>query len=185
MATTIFSATASLDGFIAGPGGDMSWLTRFFDVPADGQPASTAADDAAARLMRGTGALLVGNRSFRGDDPNKGTDREGAFGGEYDGPAVVLTHNPPADPVDGVTVVSDLHEAVDLAARTAGDGYVTVIGADVARQMIDHGLLDEVLVFFVPVFLGAGVRLFDRPEGGEVRLTPIPGETEYWCRVER
>lgn len=171
MATTIFSATASLDGFIAGPGGDMSWLTRFFDVPADGQPASTAADDAAARLMRGTGALLVGNRSFRGDDPNKGTDREGAFGGEYDGPAVVLTHNPPADPVDGVTFVSDLHEAVETATAIAGDAYVTVIGADVARQMIDHGLLDEVLVFFVPVFLGAGVRLFDRPGGGEVRLT--------------
>ncbi|MCG7632584.1 MULTISPECIES: dihydrofolate reductase family protein [Gordonia] len=185
MATTIFSATASLDGFIAGPGGDMSWLTRFFDVPADGQPASTAADDAAARLMRGTGALLVGNRSFRGDDPNKGTDREGAFGGEYDGPAVVLTHNPPADPVDGVTFVSDLHEAVETATAIAGDAYITVIGADVARQMIDHGLLDEVFVFFVPVFLGAGVRLFDRPGGGEVRLTPIPGESEYWCLVER
>lgn len=41
MATTIYSATASLDGYIAGPGGDMSWLTRFFDVPPrdrTGQP---------------------------------------------------------------------------------------------------------------------------------------------------
>lgn len=81
--------------------------------------------------------------------------------------------------------MSDLHEAVETATAIAGDAYVTVIGADVARQMIDHGLLDEVLVFFVPVFLGAGVRLFDRPGGGEVRLTPIPGESEYWCRVER
>ena len=185
MATTIYSATASLDGFIAGPGGDMSWLSRFFDTPVDGQPSVEDADDAASRLMRGTGVVLVGNRSFRGDDPNRGTDREGAFGGEYDGPAVVLTHNPPAEGVDGVTFVTDLHEAVEVAKGMAGDGYVTVIGADVARQMIDHGLLDEVLVFFVPVFLGAGVRLFDRPEGGEVRLTLIPGETEYWCRVER
>ncbi|MFE0750626.1 dihydrofolate reductase family protein [Gordonia sp. NPDC058843] len=183
MATTIYSATASLDGFIAGPGGDMSWLTRFFDAPGEGR-AQDAADDAASRLMRGTGALLVGNRSFRGDDPNRGTDREGAFAGEYDGPAVVLTHNPPADTVDGVTFVSDLHEAVETATGIAGDAYVAVIGADVARQMIDHGLLDEVLVFFVPVFLGAGVRLFDRPDGGEVRLAPIPGETELWCRVE-
>ncbi|WP_055475467.1 dihydrofolate reductase family protein [Gordonia sp. HS-NH1] len=183
MATTIYSATASLDGFIAGPGGDMSWLTPFFDAPTDER--TEAAADAASRLMRGTGALLVGNRSFGGDDPNKGTDREGAFGGEYDGDAVVLTHHPPAEAVAGVTFVSDLHDAVEAAAQIAGDAYVTVIGADVARQMIDHGLLDEVLVFFVPVFLGAGVRLFDRPDGGEVRLTPIPGETEYWCRVER
>jgi dihydrofolate reductase len=29
MATVLYSATASLDGFIAGPGGDMSWLTRY------------------------------------------------------------------------------------------------------------------------------------------------------------
>lgn len=98
---------------------------------------------------------------------------------------MVLTHNPPADAVEGVTFVSDLHEAVELAKEIAGEAYVTVIGAEVARQMIDHGLLDEVLVFFVPVFLGGGVRLFDRPDGGEVRLTPIPDETEYWCRVER
>ena len=28
MATVLYSATASLDGFIAGPGGDMSWLDR-------------------------------------------------------------------------------------------------------------------------------------------------------------
>lgn len=49
MATTIFSATASLDGFIAGPGGDMSWLTRFFDVPADGQPASWQVPDSRSR----------------------------------------------------------------------------------------------------------------------------------------
>ncbi|MCZ0913810.1 dihydrofolate reductase family protein [Gordonia amicalis] len=177
MATTIYSAAASLDGFIAGPGGDMSWLTRFFGEDED--------NSAARRLRDGTGSLLVGNRSFGGDDPNKGTDREGAFEGEYQGPTVVLTHNPPADPVEGVTFVTDLHRAVEEATRLAGDGYVTVIGADVARQMIDAGLLDEVLVFHVPVFLGDGVRIFDRPGGGEVRLMRIPGETEFWCRVER
>ncbi|SDU43331.1 dihydrofolate reductase family protein [Gordonia westfalica] len=177
MATAIYSATASLDGFIAGPGGDMSLLTRFFGEDDDNQ--------AARRLMEGVGSLLVGNRSFGGDDPNKGTDREGAFEGEYQGPTVVLTHNPPADAVEGVTFVTDLRGAVEEATRLAGDGYATVIGADVARQMIDEGLLDEVLVFYVPVFLGDGVRLFDRPGGGEVRLTRIPGETEFWCRVEK
>lgn len=181
MATTIYSAAASLDGFIAGPGGDMSWLTRFF-----GEDAPEGSDSTAAlRLREGTGSLLVGNRSFRGDDPNKGTDREGAFEGEFSGPTVVLTHNPPAEPVEGVTFVSDLNRAVEEAKRLAGDGYVTVIGADVARQMIDAGLLDEVLLFHVPVFLGEGIRVFDRPGGGEVRLTRVPGETEFWCRVER
>lgn len=67
-AKLIYSATMSLDGYIAGPGGDMSWLS---DLLGDVDSAT------AARLLHGVGALLVGNTTFRGDDPNKGTDAEG------------------------------------------------------------------------------------------------------------
>lgn len=36
----------------------------------------------------------MGNRTFRGDDPNKGTPKEGKpFGGGWDGPQFVLTHH--------------------------------------------------------------------------------------------
>ena len=53
---------------------------------------------------------------------------------------------------------------------------MNVLGADVARQCIDAGVLDEVLVFIAPQLLGDGVRLFDHPGGGSVRLDPIdPG----------
>jgi hypothetical protein len=38
-------------------------------------------------LIGQIGALLVGNRSFRGDDPYRGTEGEGeAFGGGWSGP---------------------------------------------------------------------------------------------------
>ena len=92
MAKVLYSATMSLDGFIAGPGGDMSWLSDLL-----GEPNPTA-----DQLLADVGALLVGKRTFGGDDPNRGTDKEGAFGGQYDGPVVVLTHHVPAEPVDGV-----------------------------------------------------------------------------------
>ena len=84
MATVLYSATASLDGFIAGPGGDMSWLAEYV-----GGENSTA-----ERLLANVGAILVGNTTFGGDDPNRGTDAEGAFGGRYHGPVFVLTHQP-------------------------------------------------------------------------------------------
>jgi hypothetical protein len=65
------------------------------------------------------GALLVGNRTFRGDDPHKGTPKEGKpFGGGWDGPQFVLTHHAPDTPVPGVTFVGDLDSAV--AAAKAG-----------------------------------------------------------------
>lgn len=173
MAKLLYSATMSLDGFIAGPDGDMSWLAEHLDEP----------NPTAERLLARIGALLVGNRTFGGDDPNKGTDKEGAFGGQYQGPVIVLTHRPPPRPVAGVTFAGDLKTAVADAKAAAGDRYVNVLGANIARQCIEAGLLDEVLVFIAPVLLGDGVPLFDNPGGTRVRLEPLPGESAHWYRV--
>ena len=176
----LYSATMSLDGFIAGPGGDMAWLTPHLgpDPEVDG-------------LLPRIGALLVGNRTFRGDDPHRGTPAEGKpFGGGWDGPQVVLTHHLPEDPWPGVTFVDDLTEAIATAKAGAGDKYVNIIGADVARQVLGAGQLDEVLVFVAPVLLGDGVRLLDHPGGTDVRLERVrvsqsPQATGLWFRVRR
>jgi dihydrofolate reductase len=177
MARTLYSATMSLDGFIAGAGGDMSWLTEHLGPnPLVGE------------LIEQIGALLIGNRTFRGDDPNRGTDKEGAFGGEWSGPQFVLTHNPPDEPVEGVTFVDDLAKGLAEARAAAGDKYVNILGADVARQCLAAGELDEVLVMVAPVLLGDGVRLFEHPGGTNVRLERLsvshaPGATNLWFRV--
>jgi len=170
----------SLDGFIAGPGGDMSWLTEHLGP-------NPAVDE----LIGQIGALLVGNRTFRGDDPHKGTAKEGKpFGGGWSGPQFVLTHDPPDTPVEGVTFVGDLGSAIAAAKAAAGDRYVNVLGADTARQCLDAGALDEILVLIAPVLLGDGVRLFDRPGGANVKLerislTQAPQATNLWFRVAR
>ncbi|GLX00027.1 dihydrofolate reductase family protein [Microtetraspora sp. NBRC 16547] len=180
MSRMLYSATMSLDGFIAGPGGDMSWLTEH-----------VGPNPTVDTLIGEIGALLVGNRTFRGDDPHKGTAKEGKpFGGGWTGPQFVLTHQPPAAPVPGITFVGDLDSGVAAAKAAAGDKYVNVLGADVAHQCLDAGVLDEVLVFVAPVLLGDGVRLFDRPGGAKVRLEPLsvthtPRMTDLWLRVAR
>ncbi|APU15554.1 MULTISPECIES: dihydrofolate reductase family protein [Actinoalloteichus] len=168
-----YQCTMSLDGFIAGAAGDMSWLTEYAssaavqsDTASDLDSAADLTDD----LVPAIGAVLVGNRTFRGDDPNKGTDSEGAYGGQWSGPTFVLTHHVPAEPEVDVTFSDDLHGAVAAARAAAGDKIVGVLGADVARQCIEAGLLDELLVSIAPVLLGDGVRLFDRPGGSPVRL---------------
>ena len=174
MATLLYSAAVSLDGFIAGPGGDMSWLTEHVGDP------NLAAD----RVLAATGALLIGRTTYGGDDPNAGTDSEGAFGGRYDGPSVVLTHRPLPDPPPGVTVAGDLDSAVTLARAAAGDRSVNVLGADVAAQCLEAGYLDEVVMFVVPVLLGSGVRMFGHRAGPPVRLTPVPAEGALWFRID-
>ena len=174
MAKLLYSAAMSLDGYIAGYGGDMSWLAEHL----------VGDNSTASKLLANTGALLVGNNTFGGDDPNRGTDKEGAFGGRYRGPVVVLTHRPPADPPADVTFCGDLQSAVTKAKEAAGDKYVNILGANVAKQCLEAGLLDEVLVFVAPVLLGDGVPLFRSPGGTNVRLTPVPGETAHWYRVD-
>ncbi|QFG22322.1 dihydrofolate reductase family protein [Actinomadura sp. WMMB 499] len=175
MAKLLYSASMSLDGFIAGPGGDMSWLTEHLGAP----------NPTAERLLGQVGAILAGRGTFGGGDPNEGTDKEGAFGGEYHGPQFVLTHRPPAEPVPGVTFLGDLRTAVAEAKAAAGDRYVNLLGANVAAQCLEEGILDEVLVFPVPVLLGDGTRLFEHPGGTRVRLQPIDDEYPHWYRVVR
>jgi dihydrofolate reductase len=180
MAKLLYSASMSLDGFIAGPGGDMSWLA-----------AHLGPNPTADKLIAQIGALLIGNRTYGGDDPNRGTDDEGAFGGRWTGPQFVLSHRAPQAQTLGVVFLDDLHAAVDAAKAAAGEQeYVNILGADVARQCLQAGLLDEILVFVVPVLLGDGVRLFDQPGGAEVRLeqlsvSQLPHTTGLWLRVLR
>ena len=91
MAKFLYSAAMSLDGFIAGPGGDVSWMVD-----------SLGSNPVVDELITRTGAILVGNRTFGGDDPYKGREGE-AFGGGWDGPQFVLTHRPPSVQMPGVT----------------------------------------------------------------------------------
>lgn len=178
MAKLLYSATMSVDGFIAGPGGDMSWMVPYLGP-------NPTIDDVPEQI----GALLVGNRTFRGDDPYKGTSAEGqAFGGAWSGPQFVLTHTPPDEDIPDVTFVADLETGIAEAKAAAGEKYVNVLGAETARQCLDAGLLDEILVSIAPVLLGDGTRLFDHPGGRHValeriRLTEAPQATNLWLRV--
>ncbi|WP_410608017.1 dihydrofolate reductase family protein [Amycolatopsis sp. lyj-109] len=166
MAKLLYAFSCSIDGFIAGPDGDMSWLTPFLGPPP-------------VDLIPRIGALLVGRRTFDGDDPHRGGPGEGqAFGGGWEGPQFVLTHRT-AEPAPGVTFVGDLASAVSAAKAAAGDKHVNVLGAEVARQCLEAGELDEVLALPVPVLLGAGVRIFSRV-GPPVRLSPVGA---CWYRV--
>ena len=95
---------------------------------------------------------------------------------------------PPDTPAPGVTFVGDLESGVAAATAAAGDKYVSVLGAEVARECLDAGVLDEILVCIAPVLLGDGVRLFDYPGGTNVKLerlslTHAPHATNLWLRV--
>ncbi|MFD1861108.1 dihydrofolate reductase [Aeromicrobium camelliae] len=178
MTTFLYSASMSLDGYIAGRDGDMSWLKPYL------RP-----DPLIDELVPQVDVIVSGRRTYDGDDPNAGDpEHEGAFEGRWKGTQVVLTRRPLSGPPADVVVAGTLAEAVDAARTAAGpDGLVNVLGADVARQCLDEGVLDEVLVFIVPVLLGGGTRLLEgtrRPYAlDRIREAMTPSAAALWFRV--
>lgn len=152
MTTFLYSVTASADGYIAGRGGDMSWLLEFL-----GEEPNPIFELVGQRIT----ALLVGRTTFDGDDPHAGDpEKEGAFEGQWEGPQVLLTHRPVDSPPANPLVRHTFDEAVSTARSAAGaDGLVNIIGADIARQCLAADLLDEVIISTVPILLGAGTPL--------------------------
>jgi dihydrofolate reductase len=76
----------------------------------------------------------------------------------------VLTHRtadqPPTE--SGFRFIADLDVAFAQAVEAAGDGDVAIGGgADVIRQSLAGGRVDELVISTAPVILGAGKRLFD------------------------
>ena len=159
MPRTQYYTATSLDGFIAGPDHSLEWLFTRAREP-DG-PLNYDA------FIAEVGALAMGATTYEWI-----LDHVEAW--PYHPPSWVFTHRK-------LPVVSDarveftsgdvnpVHEKLVEAA--AGRNVWIVGGGDLAGQFADAGLLDEVLLTVVPVVLGAGKPLFERPvPGGAMRL---------------
>jgi dihydrofolate reductase len=157
----LWHTTMSLDGFIAGSDDAMDWAYAY------GGPNATVDG-----VVQSTGAIVLGRRTYEVED----RDRGGFYGGAWSGPSFVLTHEAPASVPDWMTgtfVTGGIESAVTSAKAAAGTKNVVVFGASTARQCLEAGLLDEILVHVAPVLLGHGVRLFARARGRPIKLEKI------------
>lgn len=160
MGKVAWGFTCSIDGFIAGPEHDMTWMSAAEALP-------TGATD---RMAAEVAVIIAGREGYdaaqaQRDDRDEVTAE--AYGGAWSGTEFILTHRP-HELADDPTVVAldcDIVEAVRRAQEIAGDKNVQIISADIAGQALEHDLIDELQVFVAPVFLGDGVRIFDVPGG--------------------
>jgi dihydrofolate reductase len=155
----------SLDGFIAGPGDSMDW--------GDGRPLADFVDPKDfAEIAAATGAMLVGRRTWDVGDRME-AEEPGSVDYPFTGPMFLLTHRPLERSDPGVTILSgDIGAAVTTALDAAGGKNVEVLGADVAGLCLQRGLVDEILVYVLPVLLGDGIP-FSAPGLARTDLEPI------------
>lgn len=118
---------------------------------------------------KGIGAYVMGRGKF--DEGEEPWGDPPPFGK----PVFVVTHRarPTIGKAGGTSysfVTDGFQAAIARARAAAGDEDVVIAGgADVVRQGIKTGLLDELQLHLVPILLGAGVRLFEGL-GPEVEL---------------
>ena len=156
----IVNRSMSLDGFIAGPGDAMDWIFDF------------VAPDDLAEIAAATGAMLIGRRTWE-VGARMEADEPGSADYPFSGPMFVLTHEPPEPPDPEVTILTgDIGKAVATALNAAGGKNLEILGADVAGQCLQRGLVDEILVYLLPVLLGDGIR-FSSPGLARIDLEPV------------
>lgn len=162
MGKVFWSVTMSLDGFIAGLDDWMDWVFDYIPIGQDSSSMGSIFDE----IIRSTGSVLSGRRSYNvGRKPGQRPEARKVLGGAWTGPVLVLTHHAPQDESDtSIEFISgSIRGAIDRARRAAAGKDVMVIGADVARQCIQEGLIDEILIFLAPLLLGDGIRFFNWP----------------------
>jgi len=162
--------TTSVDGYVAGPddgpgkglgeGGERLHYWVFggpwtYDSGASSEPTG---EDAAwlAEAMSRIGAVVGGRWTY---------EAAGHWGDEnpWGLPFFIVTHRPEEEPPGGAfTFVAGVPEAIERAKEAAGDKDVHVMGgADVIRQALEAGLVDELTIIVAPVVLGGGKHLFE------------------------
>jgi len=180
--TVSASFCMSLDGFVARPDDSVGPLFDWYsggdvEIPMVGYPIMFRVSPASATYLRAqmdsarNSAFVCGRRVF---------DYTGGWGGNPPGGgrAFVVTHRePPTDwPAERLAPFTFVHDGVDSAiaqARAAGDGNVGVSGPNIAQQCLTLGLLDEIRIDLVPVFIGAGVRYFEHLSDAEADLERV------------
>ena len=160
----VVNRSMSIDGFIAGSTVKRRW--------AGGKsPDQWVPRELIVEIASETGAMLFGRGTADAGDQYEAEDA-GAITYPFDGALFLLTHRPPDPPVEGITVVSgDIREIVPMALEAAGGKNLELLGANVAAQAFAAGLVDEVLVYVLPVILGEGVP-FSPPGSAMVNLEP-------------
>ncbi len=153
MARTIYAAAATLDGFIADDDGDVEWLTGFEPHPLDFVDKFPVDG-----FLEGIGSLMMGSTTYESI-----LDIDWPYG---DRPSWVMTSRdlPEADGADirfRDGSVAGVHPEI---AASAGDKDVWLNGGGgIASDLLEAGLIDQVQLTLVPIFLGAGKRLFEPP----------------------
>ena len=167
----------SLDGFIAGLNGGANnplgdgglmiheWMfkqkafLKHLNLPGDGETGKD--NEIVEGIFNRIGANIMGNKMFIEGEANWPEEAP------FNCPVYVLTHQKrePWERPGGTTFFftdEDVQTVLAKAKKAAGKKDIRISGgARTIQQYLNAGLVDEFVTHIAPIFLGAGIRLFE------------------------
>jgi dihydrofolate reductase len=149
----------SLDGFVAGPNGEMDWI-KVDDEMFDYAGQRTNESDTAL-YGRVTYQMMEGYWPTAADQPNasKHDIEHSTWYNKVD--KVILSKTMEGQQLPNTVIISDNIEHRVKALKQQGGKEIIIFGSPSASHtLMQYGLIDEFWVFVNPILLGQGIPLF-------------------------
>jgi dihydrofolate reductase len=180
MRNLIFFMHTSLDGFVAGPSGEMNWIKvdeEIFDFVA------TMTDQADTALYgRVTYEMMQSYWPKAGEQPgaSKHDKEHSAWYNKV--PKIVLSKTISEKGLDNTIVISDqLIDNINKIKKRDGKNILIFGSPGASQSLLNQGLIDEFWLFVNPIILGQGMPLF-RDITGTTKLKLAESKT-FACGV--
>jgi dihydrofolate reductase len=132
---------ASLDGYIAGPNGEYDWIIMDKDFDF-------------AKHMERFDAFFIGRKTYEMIAQSDGPQMPGVRNYVFSNTLTAVSK--------GDTLISgDIVPAVNKIKNEEGKDIAVFGGASLLASLLDHGLVDEMAISFIPVLLGKGIPMVD------------------------
>lgn len=161
MRTLKLQVQMSVDGYMAGPNGEMDWMNMSW---TDDLGAYVAG------LTDGVDCIVLGRKLAEGFIPHWAArpeyEPDAAIDTMNNTPKVVISNTLTTSPWDNATVAGGdlVHTISELKARPGGD-IIVYGGGTLVASLIKNELIDELNLFVSPTAIGRGMPVFGTADG--------------------
>jgi dihydrofolate reductase len=180
MRKLIFFMHTSLDGFVAGPKGEMNWIKvdeEIFDFVG-----SMTGEADTALYGRVTYEMMQGYWPNAGKEPgaSKHDKEHSAWYNKV--PKVVLSKTMKEEGLENTKVIADhLADNINEIKKHEGKNIIIFGSPRASHSLLGEGLVDEFWLFVNPVLLGEGMPLFKGVK--EMTQLKLLGSKTFSCGV--
>lgn len=168
MRKVVVFETVSLDGYFAGPNGDLNWAHRNDDAEWNEFVSNNAGG--------GDGPLLFGRVTYEmmvsfWPKPQAAQAMPKVAEGMNSRPKIVFSRTLADSSWNNTRISNDAVSEVRRLKSEPGENMVVLGSGQIVTQLASAGLIDELQIVVGPVILGDGKKLFDGVNQKDLTLT--------------